>query len=168
MMPKNRLGTILLMLAAGCLVCSSAVVAGVSEKPVRITPRDVEQAIDLKAREDAVAAREKALAEKEKELAMIQKDIDEKLARIEELQKNVEARLDELNAVPDKEFRNLIKVYSSMRASKVAPLLDKMSVDEAVKILRAMKTDAVAKIIPKLEPNKAVAVSKKLGMITVD
>jgi len=109
-----------------------------------------------------------ALAEKEKELAMIQKDIDEKLARIEELQKNVEARLDELNAVPDKEFRNLIKVYSSMRASKVAPLLDKMSVDEAVKILRAMKTDAVAKIIPKLEPNKAVAVSKKLGMITVD
>ena len=143
-------------------------VGAVEKKPVRITSEDVEQAIDLKAREEAVVTKEKALVERERELALVEKDINEKLAKVQELQNSIKKQLEELNAVPGKEFKNLIKVYSAMSASKVAPLLDKMSVDEATQILRAMKTDAVAKIIPKLEPNKAVAVSKKLGMIVLD
>ena len=52
-----------------------------------------------------------------------------------------------------------------MSASKVAPLLNQMTDDEAVEILKAMKPEAVAKIIPKLEQSKAVRLSKQLGLI---
>ena len=141
---------------------------GAQDGPVRLGTKDIEVAASLRAREEAVAAKEKALAAKERELAALRRDVDEKLARIEKLQRDVQAKLDVINAVPDKEFTNLIKIYSSMKPSKVAPLLDKMTVDEAVRILRAMKTGAVARIIPKLDADKAVAVSKKLGMLAGD
>ncbi len=131
----------------------------------RLRPDDVKKATALAAREKEIAAREKALADKERELNLLQKDVDAKLEKLTALQREVTAKLAELNAVPDKEFKNLIKIYSAMKASKVAPLLNKMPVDDAVRILRAMKTPAVAKIIPKLDAALAVEVSRRLGML---
>lgn len=150
------------------VVFLAAAAPAAERKPVRITPVDVEQALDLKAREEAVAAREKELAAREKELAAVQKDVDEKLRRIAALQKEIREELAGFSAVRSREFKNLIKVYSSMSASKVAPLLNKMDDKDVVRILRAMKSDLVAKILPKLEPDKAVEVSRRLGLIPVE
>ncbi|MEW6427007.1 MAG: hypothetical protein AB1568_03105 [Thermodesulfobacteriota bacterium] len=127
----------------------------------------VEQAASLKAREDAVAAAEKRLAEEKAELERLQKDVTEQLARLAEIQKDVEGKIayiESLN-VRDREFANLVKVYSAMSPSKLAPLLDKMEDDKVARVLRAMKADLVAKIIVKLDPDKAVRVSGLLGLL---
>ncbi len=127
----------------------------------------IEEAASLKAREDAVAAREKENDRRKLELDRLEKEVNEKLAKLTALQDDVQKKLDYIKGlnVRDKEFRNLIKVYSAMSASKVAPLLDEMKDDNVAKILRAMKADEVAKIIPKLDKDKAVRVSRLLGMI---
>ena len=134
------------------------------KSPVKITPQEISGAAGMKEREDALAAKEKAMAEKEKELSALNKEVDEKYTKVNAIQEELKGQLGGAVKGKDQQFKNLIKIYSAMSPSKVAPLLDKMEDVEAVEILRAMKTEAVAKIIPKLSQDKAVRVSRLLGL----
>ena len=134
------------------------------KSPVKLTPQEISVSVQLKEREDAVAAKEKALAAKEKELAALAKEVDEKYIQLNALQEELKGQLGGAGKGRDQQFKNLIKIYSAISPSKVAPLLDKMEDDEVVEILKAMKAEAVAKIIPKLTQDKAVRVSRLLGL----
>jgi len=147
------------------LFCAVGGLSGAEKKPPSISEIDFEFAKSLKEREDAVRQREKQLEEQEKMVAEVQREVDEKLARLVALQTEVKGQIEELGTSKDVQFRNLIKVYSAMSSTKLAPLLNKMEDKTVAKVLRAMKADAVAKIIPKLDQDKAVSVSKNLGML---
>jgi flagellar motility protein MotE (MotC chaperone) len=138
-----------------------------AEEPVKATPEMVELAASLKKREEAVAARELEINRRSRELTALELDVKEKLERLVKMQDDVQKKLDYIDSleVRDKEFRNLVKVYSAMSATKLAPLLNEMKDGNVAKILRAMKTEEVAKVIPKLDKDKAVRVSRILGMI---
>lgn len=147
------------------LLLAATIPAFTEEKtPVKLTSQEISGAVALKEREDAVAAKEKAMAEKEKELAALAKEVDEKFTQLNALQEELKGKLGGAAGGNDKQFKNLIKIYSAISPSKVSPLLDKMEDDEVVEILRAMKPEAVAKIIPKLAQDKAVRVSRLLGL----
>ncbi|MDH5299651.1 MAG: hypothetical protein OEV91_11595 [Desulfobulbaceae bacterium] len=155
-------------LLLGWAVWLAVLPAGVmaaEKKPVRVGTAEVELATSLKERELAVEAKEKDLARREADLAALRKDVDAKLARLTVLQGDLQARLAALQQVADKDFKNLVKVYSAMSPTKMAPLLDEMDDATVTRILKAMKADLVAKIIPKLEKSKAVRVSRQLGML---
>lgn len=143
------------------------VLAAPPSAPVTATTQMIEEAASLKAREDAVAAREKENEKRKQELDKLDKEVGEKLTKLTALQNEVQKELDYIKGlnVRDKEFRNLIKIYSAMKASKVALLLAEMTDANVAKILRAMKADQVAEILPKLDKDKAVRVSRLLGMI---
>ena len=134
-------------------------------KAVKVTQKEIETAVSLQERETIIAVKEKEISRRESELAALKKDVDEKLDRLTALQKDIQNRIDEYKVVQDKPFRDLVKIYSAMSASKVAPLLNQMEDKTVARILRAMKTEAVSKIVPKLQPDKAVRVSKALGRI---
>ncbi len=133
--------------------------------PVRASALDIAVAPKIAARELAIKIREKDFVEREKDLAEAEKRVSGKLKRLIALQERVEVELKELKQIRDKNFKNLIKTYSAMSPSKVAPLLDLMEDSKVVKILRAMKSEAVAKILPKIDKDKAVRVSLALGLI---
>ncbi len=133
--------------------------------PVKVSALDLSVAPKLAARELAVKIKEKDLAERERDLAEAEKLVDEKIKRLSAMQKKVEAELAELKQTRDKNFKKLIKTYSAMSPSKVAPLIDSMDDDKAVRILRAMKSEVVAKILPKLGRDKAVRLSLALGLL---
>ncbi|MCK5341309.1 MAG: hypothetical protein KAJ60_09560 [Desulfobulbaceae bacterium] len=135
------------------------------KKPVKVSLSQIEWADQLKKREDAVEARENVVEVTEKELESLQKELDAKLARLTTMQIDIQEKLEQFKGAKDKEFRNLVKVYSAMSATRLAPLLNKMEDKTVAKILRAMATDAVAKIVPKIDEDKAVRVSKLLGVL---
>jgi flagellar motility protein MotE (MotC chaperone) len=162
---SNVKRAICIMVAAISIFPAASVSFGEDFKPPSISEIDFEFAQSLKAREEKVQELETKLQGREKELAQIQKEVDEKLANLLALQNEVKGQLEELDTSKDVQFRNLIKVYSAMSATKVSPLLNKMEDATVTQILRAMKADDVAKILPKLDPDKAVAVSQKLGML---
>lgn len=150
----------LLFLSSNCLAASA-------EEPVKATPEMLKQAVSLKEREEAVKVREQEINRRSRELAALEQDVKEKLERLAKTQDEVQKKLDYIDSlkVRDKEFRNLVKVYSAMSATKLAPLLNEMQDHNVAKILRAMKTEEVAKVIPKLDKDKAVRVSRILGMM---
>lgn len=156
----------LTVIALGLLVGGGAVLYALDQQPTKaITPEDVANAFNLKEREAAVQSKEAELAKREETQAEIQKELDEKLTKLSGLQAELKDQLTAIKGAQSLEFANLIKVYSTMSPSKVAPLLDSMEDPAVVKIFRAMKTDQVAKIMPKLKQEKAVSVSQSLGMI---
>lgn len=136
-----------------------------TSKPVKVTEQQIDWAASLQKREEEVARREKEVALRQQGLAELQKDVDEKIGKLGKMQVEVQARLAELSPMQDKQFNNLIKIYSVMSAAKVAILLDKMDEPTIVQILGALKTDFVAKILLKLDPDRAVRVSKLMGML---
>lgn len=149
------------------MVSGGAVLHALDRQPSKaITPEDVVRALDLKGKEAALAAREDEIVKREQLQAQIQKELDEKLARLASIQNELKDQLAAIKGAQTQEFKNLIKIYSTMSASKVAPLLDSMEDPDVVKIFRAMKADQVAKIIPKMQQDKAVAVSERLGMLS--
>ena len=149
---------------ASVLFCFSLCLASAAEqKPVRITSADVQKAIALKEREDALDLREKELQGKEQVLADVQKEVDRKLAQLLDLQKEVQGYVEEFKAAQSTEFKKMVKIYSALSASKVVALFDKMQEDEIVRIMRAMKFEKIIKIKPKLTHEKAVVISKRLA-----
>ncbi len=133
--------------------------------PVRASVKEMERASSVLEREKAVAEKEKMLAGQEEKINTLNAELDKKIDRLGKLQDQVEVQLNELKTIKTKRFKDLIKVYSTMSASKVAPLLNSMEDGTVAEILRAMKTDAVAKIMPKLDPEKAVRVSRSMGLL---
>jgi len=145
------------------LAVLASVVVAADKTPVRVGPGEMELAVSLKEREQAADLREKDLQQREESLVALQKDVDAKLEKLTALQKDLQGKIDALQRVVDKDFKNLVKVYTAMSPSRVAPLLNDMEDGTVARILQAMKADQVAKIIPKLDQDKAVRVSRVLG-----
>jgi len=158
--------TILALVALALMVSGGAALYALDQQPIRaITPADVAKALELKDKEASLAAKEAEIAKREATQNQVQKELDEKLARLATIQVELKDQLAAIKGAETAEFQNLIKIYSAMSPTKVAPLLDSMDDPSVVKIFRAMKTDQVAKIMPKLKQEKAVTVSQGLGLI---
>lgn len=164
---RRRLGTFVIGLVAG-LFLATAIPFGfgqTAKKTEKPTSDELAQVNELLDREKAVAAKEKDLAEKETELKARQQEMEEKLTKLLTVQNDLKAKLDELKVAKTQQFNNLMKIYSAMSPSKVAPLLNQMEDNEALEVLKGLKTDQVAKIMPKLEQQKAVRLSRMLGLL---
>ncbi len=103
------IGGMIILLVAGAVSPS----IGASKKPVRITPADVAQAIDLKQREETVLSKEGELLKREQEMAEVRSEVDQKLARLVNLQKQIKEQLDKLRPIFLNEIQPAIKSYKS-------------------------------------------------------
>jgi outer membrane lipopolysaccharide assembly protein LptE/RlpB len=140
-------------------------VVGFEKRPVTIFPGEIELAGSVRQREKAVLAKEKELAAREELVVELELEVAAKLARLTELQKDIEEKLGEIRKTEDDHFRDLVRLYSSMKAANVAVILNAMEDDDVVRVLKAMRTDMAAQIMPRLDREKAVRISKQLGMM---
>jgi len=164
---RRRIGVFVVGLIVG-VVLASAIPFGFGQTAKKVekpTSDEMAQVNELRDREKIIAIKEKELAEKEEEMKARQQETEEKLTKLLEVQADLKTKLDELKVVKDKQFRDLMKIYTAMSPSKVAPLLNQMEDSEALEVLKGLKTDQVAKIMPKLEQQKAVRLSRLLGLL---
>jgi len=157
-----------LLIVAGALLLSG--ILGPDQlqgqtRPVRASQEELAHSSRLRDRERALTAWEERLTQREQLLAEMEQDLERELERVLALQQEAKATLDALTAARDQAFRDLIRVYSAMRPTRVAELLNQMSDQDALEILRGLKTDMVADIIPRLEREKAVRLSRQLGLL---
>ncbi len=146
-----------------CFFLAGIAVAWAQDRPVRVSLEELETVDVLLKREAALEIREAEVEKREQSLMALEKEVNEKLDQVLALQNDIGVKLSEIKAEQDASFKQLIKVYSSMSASKLAPLLNQMTDENVTSILRSMKTDFVAQIMPKLDGEKAVRVSRLLG-----
>jgi flagellar motility protein MotE (MotC chaperone) len=124
--------------------------------------------------------REKMIRERNKlenerhHLETVKKEIDQKIARLTEIQTTVEKKIKKQEALiaeyksmqestMDNQFKHLLKIYTSMRSKKSAMLIDKLDVDIAIRLLSKMKGEKVGQILSYVPPEKAAALSEQLA-----
>ncbi|MBY0010099.1 MotE family protein [Paenibacillus typhae] len=115
------------------------------------------------------------LAEKDAQLKQINEEKTAQTTQVEALQKQIdtmtaeaaaaEAATEEEDPYQDK-VTELAKLYSGMKASKAAPIMENLTAEEQVQILSAMNTASKTAILEKMDPEKAAEVSIKLKETT--
>ncbi|ASV65953.1 hypothetical protein MKX67_10135 [Cytobacillus sp. FSL W7-1323] len=113
----------------------------------------------------------------ENRLIELEAEVNDREARIEQLQNQVESKDNELNKASQEKtrlenrvdelvlmkeenkraFSDIIKTYEEMAAKKAAPILSNMNEEEAVRILAEVKPEVLADILAKMEPTKAAS-----------
>ncbi len=106
----------------------------------------------------ALAEKEQRLTQWEAEIAQERKRLEQEQARFEEIRKEVEAllkqmqkRVDSLDAEEEQRLSDLAKTYAGMRPEGAAQILQKMPVDDAVRILMRTPTRNRARIVEKMD-----------------
>jgi len=106
----------------------------------------------------ALAEKEKQLAQWETEIAEERKRLEQEEARFEEIRKEIETllkqmqqRVDSLDAEEEQRLADLAKTYAGMRPEGAAQILEKMPVDDAVRILMRTPTRNRARIVEKMQ-----------------
>lgn len=135
------------------------------DKPVDVPFSDMECAAAYEVQKKELAVRAEELDRREEMLKDLEKQLDEKISKWNALQKDLERKLSRFQEKTDKDFENLVEVYSTMRGSKAAPLLNGMSSKNAARILKEMDSEKVADIVPRLDGEKAVEVSRLMGRL---
>ncbi|MNB90042.1 MgtE intracellular N domain protein [compost metagenome] len=115
------------------------------------------------------------VAEKDAQLKQINDEKTAQTTQVEALQKQIdtmtaeaeaaEAAVAEEDPYQDK-VTELAKLYSGMKASKAAPIMENLTTEEQVQIMSAMNTASKTAILEKMDPQKAAEVSIKLKETT--
>lgn len=123
-----------------------------------------------------------SIEEYEKNFIDLKADIQDREAKIEQLQGKLESKdntvdrleleksqlqeqIDELLAIQEENkraFRDIVKTYESMSAKKAAPIIAEMETNEAVKILTNIKAESLAAIMEKLPAEDAARFTEML------
>ncbi len=117
--------------------------------------------LEKKRRE--VDEKEAALKRKEEELSILKKDIEGKLAKLSELQDQVQKSLDSMKQQGDARLKHVVGAYSAMKPNKAAGLIEKLDDDVALQILSAMKSKDVGGILSFVNTDKAAKLSQRLA-----
>ena len=147
------------------LLLPAALPGQTTPPPVRVGQEELAHASSLREKEQELQAREERIVRREEELAELEQNLALEMEGLLKLQNETQATLDSLTAVKTQAFRDLIRVYSAMRATRVAELLNQMTDRDALEILRGLRTDMVADILPRLDQDKAVRLSRQLGLL---
>jgi len=105
--------------------------------------------------------KETALKQEQNKTAEQQKTIDSLKSQIDELNKQIADKTISSQQY-DAKIQSLADMYGQMTPSKAAPILEKMTVDEAALVLGAMSDTARGRILEKMTPTVAADVTTRL------
>jgi flagellar motility protein MotE (MotC chaperone) len=133
----------------------------------------LESEVIQREREKMIRERQK-LENERQHLETVKKEIDQKIARLTEIQATVQKKIKRQESLiseyksmqestMDNQFKHLLKIYTSMRSKKSAMLIDKLDMDIAIRLLSKMKGEKVGQILSYVPPEKAAALSEQLA-----
>ncbi|MEW6326153.1 MAG: hypothetical protein AB1487_00930 [Thermodesulfobacteriota bacterium] len=132
-----------------------------------VTLDDLKLFEELENKRRELAAKEEELRKKEEELLILKKDIENNLARLSQLQTELQGQLQKnvetARQSQENRLKHLVGAYSAMKPDKAASLIEKLNDDVALQILSAMKSKDVGAILSFVETEKAARLSQRLA-----
>lgn len=99
------------------------------------------------------------LARERKDLETLKADLDAQQYRLMQL-------INKVNQIESARMSSLAKLYDGMKPTQVAPLISKLTDEQAVDVLLKMKPVNAAKILGALSPDRAARISAKMITLT--
>jgi flagellar motility protein MotE (MotC chaperone) len=144
------------LMVESVLAKPSPAYAQTPEPEVRVAPQNLSEEWQvLRQRQEEVQRREQTLQALEQEL-------DAKLIRLQELEKRIQAMLEEADVLRDEKIKHLVDVYSNMKPRQAASALAALEEPVAVKILSGMRGRNAGEILSFVDAEKAARLTEAL------
>ncbi|HYM04553.1 MAG TPA: hypothetical protein VET85_16485 [Stellaceae bacterium] len=127
--------------------------------PLSISPSEVELLQKLAERRAELDRRAAELSQREVLLQAAEKRIDEKIAKLASLEKDIGGIVDKQSAEDDARIKSLVKIYETMKPQDAARIFEQLDMPVLLGVLEHMKELKVAPILAALDPAKARAVT---------
>ena len=125
----------------------------------RLSPETLEQ------KRLQIEKERRELDQERERLNALKQEIAKNLAKLTEIQSEVQGKLNERQAVREERVKHLIKIYTTMPPKKAAALIDKLEMDVIISLFSRMKGDNVGQILPYVSPEKAANISERLAKL---
>jgi flagellar motility protein MotE (MotC chaperone) len=122
-----------------------------------------ERQMQLDERAQQLAERAQQLANHEADLRLVQQQIEDKLATLALLRKEMGDLLQEKAAFEEKRFEHLVKVYEVMKPEEISSLFERLNEDTAARLLYQMKEKKAGQILASISPQVAAKLSERLA-----
>lgn len=110
----------------------------------------------------ALRQRQEEVQRREQTLQALEQELDAKLIRLQELEKRIQAMLEEADVLKDEKIKHLVDVYSNMKPRQAASALAALEEPVAVKILSGMRGRNAGEILSFVDAEKAARLTEAL------
>jgi flagellar motility protein MotE (MotC chaperone) len=131
--------------------------------PLLLSPAEIEVLQQLSARRTQIDQRAGELDQQQVVLQATEKRIDEKIAKLDALQKSIQVSVDKQNAADDARTQSLVKIYETMKPSDAAQILSQLDMPILLQMLSHMKEAKTAPILAAMDPTKAEAITTAMA-----
>jgi len=131
--------------------------------PLSMTPSEVELLQQLAERRAELDRRAAELSQREVLLQAAEKRIDEKIARLASLEKDIGGIVDKQDQEEDARIKSLVKIYETMKPQDAARIFEQLDMGVLLNVVEHMKERIAAPILAAMDPAKARTVTLALA-----
>ena len=131
--------------------------------PLLLSPAEIEVLQELSQRRTQLDKRAADIDQQQVVLQAAEKRIDDKIAKLQELQKSIQVSVDKENAADDARTQSLVKIYETMKPADAAQILSQLDMPILLQMLSRMKEAKTAPILAAMEPTKAEAITTAMA-----
>jgi len=134
-----------------------------ADDPQSLKPSEIEVLQQLSKRREALDQRAAELDQREVLLQAAEKRINDKIAKLQELQNGIAKDLQQRGAEDDARLQSLVKIYEAMKPKDAAQIFEQLDMPVLLSVLQRMKELKTAPILAAMDPAKARAVTTALA-----
>lgn len=131
--------------------------------PLLLSPAEIEVLQELSQRRTQLDKRAADIDQQQVVLQAAEKRIDDKIAKLQELQKSIQVSVDRENAADDARTQSLVKIYETMKPADAAQILSQLDMPILLQMLSHMKEAKTAPILAAMDPTKAEAITTAMA-----
>jgi flagellar motility protein MotE (MotC chaperone) len=131
--------------------------------PMSMSPSEVELLQQLAERRAELDRRAADLSQREVLLQAAEKRIDEKIARLASLEKDIGGIVDKQDQEDDARLKSLVKIYETMKPQDAARIFEQLDMPVLLSVVEHMKERIAAPILAAMDPARARSVTLALA-----
>jgi len=130
--------------------------------PLQMTPEEIDELQQLAARRVELDRRAAEMSEREVLMQATEKRVEEKIAKLQTLQKSIESAVKQKNDEENARIQSLAHMYEQMKPADAARILEQLDVPVLLTVLADIREQKAAPILAAMDPAKAKAVTMAL------
>lgn len=132
-------------------------------KPSELTKSEIDTLQRLAERRQVIDQRERELTQKESLVKAAEQRLDQKIAQMQEIEKQLQGLVQQYDAKKKTEIEQLVKIYTAMKPKDAARIFDDLDMEILVAVATSMKEAKVAPILALMSADKARALTEEMS-----
>lgn len=142
---------------------AAAPLYGLPADPLEMSDQEIELLQALAERREQIEARAAEVEQRAALLSAAESRIEEKIGRLEGLQKQIEALLVQYDDQEEKQLQSLVKIYEAMKPKDAARIFEELEMDVLLSVIERMKERKSAPVLAEMKAERAQEITLELA-----